>query len=112
MIFINNNEFKNKNEALNYINKNIMTEGNFTTFEEAQEYLINNGFDILDGLKCPYCGYIEEESNFPDLFYKDINNTSELNNQYKLLLELNEVNFNIVTCGMCGQVFIQKIKED
>ena len=38
-IIINDNAFKTKKQALNYINKNIMTEGSFTDFAEAVEYL-------------------------------------------------------------------------
>lgn len=60
-------------------------------------------------LKCPYCSYESDESNFPDLFYEDLNNSPEVNKQYRLLEDIWTNGFNIVTCGNCGQVFIQKL---
>lgn len=64
----------------------------------------------MNELKCPHCGYTGDECNFPDLFYRDITNTKEINKQVDLLYELNSNGFNIVTCGDCGQVFIQKLE--
>lgn len=62
--------------------------------------------DKNDELKCPYCGFEDDVSNFPDLFYEGC----EYPKQYKLQRELQEKGCNIVTCGMCGDVFIQKLK--
>ena len=59
-------------------------------------------------IKCPYCNYENEDCNFPDLFYPDSNFSKELNKQAKLLEELQDHGYNIVTCGNCGQVFITK----
>lgn len=61
-------------------------------------------------LTCPYCKYTSDICNFPDLFYADDDNTDGLNSQFELLLELNSVGYNIVTCGRCGDVFIQKFE--
>lgn len=60
-------------------------------------------------ITCPYCGFTSDECDFPDLFYPDSNNTAELNKQLELLEEIQKLGFNVVTCGDCGQVFIQEI---
>lgn len=60
-------------------------------------------------LRCPHCNKLQELCDCPDLFYKDTNNSEEINKQYDLQSELNNLNYNIVTCGNCGQVFIHKI---
>ena len=60
-------------------------------------------------IRCPYCGAEMDESNFPDLFYEDADNTKGLNDQCKLLEELQSTGFNVVTCGNCGDVLITKI---
>lgn len=57
-------------------------------------------------LKCPYCGYEDDVSSFPDLFYEGC----KYSEQYKLIQELQKKGYNIVTCGMCGDVFIQKME--
>ena len=59
-----------------------------------------------DDLKCPYCGYKDAVSNFPDFFYEGC----DYPEQYKLLRELQEKCYNVVTCGMCGEPFIQKLE--
>ena len=41
-IFINSNTFNTREEALSYINESIMTEGSFTDWSEAKEYLKEN----------------------------------------------------------------------
>lgn len=56
--------------------------------------------------KCPHCGYEDDYCNFPDLFYPDKNNSKEINRQLNLLQKMQDYGFNIVTCGMCGNVFI------
>ena len=61
-------------------------------------------------LKCPYCGCESEEYNFPDLFYTDCESSKEIIKQEKLLNEIQSHKLNVVTCGMCGDVFIHKIK--
>lgn len=60
-------------------------------------------------LICPYCKCTNEKSNFPDLFYEDLNNTLNLKQQLQNLKELQALGYNVVTCGDCGQVFIQKL---
>lgn len=60
-------------------------------------------------LKCPYCGFEGDCCDFPDLFYEDADNTTEINEQVKLQKAMWNVGFNIVTCGNCGDVFIQKL---
>lgn len=67
--------------------------------------MMTNNYDLI----CPYCKYTNEESNFPDLFYEDSNNDLYLKQQLQNLKELQALGYNIVTCGDCGQVFIQKI---
>lgn len=59
-------------------------------------------------ITCPYCGYTGDACNFPDLFYRDITNTEEINAQVDLLYDMNEHGFNIVTCGDCGRMFIHR----
>ena len=54
-------------------------------------------------LKCPYCERYQDPSECPDLFTEFDNSE-----QYKLLREMQNKGFNIVTCGHCGQVFIHK----
>lgn len=61
-------------------------------------------------LECPYCGFIGDECDFPDLFYIDCESTGKIIEQEKLLQEIQSHKLNIVTCGMCGDVFIHKIK--
>lgn len=63
-------------------------------------------------LTCPYCGFTPDECDFPDLFYDDYDDcdvTCEMKRQLDLLKALQELGYNIVTCGNCGQVFIQDI---
>lgn len=61
-------------------------------------------------LVCPYCGFTSDESAFPDLFYTDDDDTTyEMKKQLELLIALQELGYNIVTCGDCGQVFIQDL---
>ena len=61
-------------------------------------------------LECPYCGFIGDECDFPDLFYTDCESSKGIIEQEKLLQEIQSHKLNIVTCGMCGDVFIHKIK--
>ena len=61
-------------------------------------------------LKCPYCGFIGDECDFPDLFYTDYESPKEIIKQEKLLNEIQSHKLNVVTCGMCGGTFIHKIK--
>lgn len=65
----------------------------------------------IEILTCPYCGFTDDICSFPDLFYTDLNNTAAQNEQYKLLLELNEIGYNIVSCGKCEGIFIHKTEE-
>lgn len=59
-------------------------------------------------LKCPFCEHYQEFAECPDLFYSDETNTQPINEQLKLLEEIQNKGFNIVTCGHCGQVFIYR----
>ena len=61
-------------------------------------------------LKCPYCNFEGDECDFPDLFYTDCESAKEIIEQEKLLNEIQSHKLNIVTCGMCGDVFIHRIK--
>lgn len=61
-------------------------------------------------LKCPYCNYESDECDFPDLFYEDSNNSPELNRQWEMAEEIWALGYNIVTCGQCGKVFIQRLE--
>lgn len=60
-------------------------------------------------LKCPYCNFEGEECNFPDLFYTDCESTKSIIEQEKLLFEIQNKGYNIVTCGRCGSVFIHRL---
>lgn len=60
-------------------------------------------------LTCPYCGFTSEVCDFPDLFYDDDDITCEMKRQLDLLKALQELGYNVVTCGDCGQVFIQDL---
>lgn len=68
-------------------------------------YEDNSGETLV---KCPHCGEVSEECNMPDLFYSDSTNTKGLNDQLKLLEELQTFGYNVVTCGNCGKVLILK----
>ncbi|MCD7779995.1 MAG: hypothetical protein LUH05_04915 [Candidatus Gastranaerophilales bacterium] len=56
---------------------------------------------MIEDIKCPFCGYTDEECYFPDLYIED-------KKQHKLLQELQKLGYNLVTCGMCGEVIITK----
>lgn len=64
---------------------------------------------MFENLRCPYCGYESDFCDFPDLFYDDYDVTCEMKKQLDLLIALQELGYNIVTCGQCGQVFIHEI---
>lgn len=64
---------------------------------------------MFNDLICPYCGYESDPCDFPDLFYNDYDVTCEMKKQLDLLIDLQELGYNIVTCGQCGQVFIHEI---
>lgn len=74
--------------------------------------LMQDRLEELQGelLKCPHCGLYQEFCNFPDLFYSDASNSKDINEQLKLLEELQTKGFNVVSCGHCGQVFIHRIQ--
>ena len=59
-------------------------------------------------LKCPHCEHYQGFSDCPDLFYEDSDNNRDINEQLKLLVEMQRKGFNVVTCGNCGQVFIHR----
>ena len=65
-----------------------------------------NNYDYI----CPNCGFESDPCDFPDLYYSDTATTELIKNQVKLQEELQDKGYNIVTCGLCGQVFI--VKED
>ena len=108
-IFINSNTFNTREEALSYINESIMTEGSFTDWSEAKEYLKENFHDIYVGLKCPFCGADGDVCGFPDLFYEA--DEDDFPEQCKYQYAIQKAGYNIVTCGCCGDVFIHEIKE-
>lgn len=60
-------------------------------------------------VKCPHCGYRGDECNFPDL-YSEFEEKAEYREQYKLLKQMQDLGYNVVTCGMCGNVII-KLKQ-
>lgn len=60
-------------------------------------------------ITCPYCGFTSNKCDFPDLFYDDYDTTYEMKKQLELLTALQELGYNVVICGECGQVFIQDI---
>lgn len=53
-------------------------------------------------IKCPYCGYEDDECNFPDYFAGD----------KKMEDILDDYFINIVTCGMCGKAIVIEGWED
>lgn len=61
-------------------------------------------------MKCPHCGYESEDYDFPDL-YCEFEEKAEYKEQYKLLKQLQDIGYNVVTCGMCGNAIIQSKKE-
>lgn len=65
---------------------------------------------VLKGeyLECPVCGYINDHCYFPDLFVAET--SPKMQEQEKLLVEMQEAGYNIVTCGECGNVFIYRTK--
>ena len=58
---------------------------------------------------CPYCKAVGEYCDFPDLFYSDMVNSKELNDQLEYLVDIQELGYSVVTCHTCGQVFICKM---
>ena len=60
-------------------------------------------------LKCPYCGYTGEDCDFPDYFYEADEDYPE---QYEYQVAIQKAGYNIVTCGQCGDVFIQKLNKE
>lgn len=52
----------------------------------------------VDELKCPYCGFESDISDFPDYFYDS--------NEMDIIYLLQKYNINIVTCGMCGKMIV------
>lgn len=87
---------------INYIED--IVKGNINLAEVIHE----QKYGRLGNLICPYCKYQNEECNFPDLFYDDINNDFYIKQQLQNLKEIQQLGYNIVTCGDCGQVFIHK----
>lgn len=65
---------------------------------------------LQDLLKCPHCGFEEDLCFFPDLFYPD-DYSPQYNEQAELLEKIQELGYNIVTCGKCGEVFIERLKK-
>lgn len=65
----------------------------------------------MDEIICPHCGYMSDECDFPDLFWKD-EGLKKFNRQADLLEALQVLGYNVVSCGNCGDVFIIKTKED
>ena len=66
---------------------------------------------MINYVKCPHCGYRGDECDFPDL-YCEFEEKAEYKEQYKLLKQLQDLGYNIVTCGMCGYIkILSKIKE-
>lgn len=111
-IIINDNAFNNTKTALKYINKSIMTEGEFTSFKEAEEYLKENHHEVYVGLQCPYCGFTGDFCDFPDLIIEDEEQTAGEAEQVELLEKLWVKGFNVVSCGHCGLVFIHETKKE
>ncbi len=60
-------------------------------------------------IKCPHCGFGDEPYSFPDLFF-EYEKKAEYREQYKLLKQLQDLGYNVVTCGMCGNVIITSKK--
>lgn len=56
-------------------------------------------------IKCPYCGFESDDCDFPDIVCSGDDTTKE---QLEKLQELQAIGYNIVTCGMCGEVIITK----
>ena len=53
---------------------------------------------------CPYCGYQEEPSFFPDFVWEG--------EQGRILKEMQSYGFNVVTCGDCGDVILLDEREE
>lgn len=47
IIYVNSSRFNTEAEALDYINDNLMYDDKFSSFDEAMEYLENNGHSII-----------------------------------------------------------------
>lgn len=61
-------------------------------------------------IECPNCHFYSNYSDFPDLYYRD-EGFEKFNKQVELLEELQQLGYNIVTCGNCGLTFLTKAKE-
>lgn len=49
-------------------------------------------------MKCPYCGFEDDNCHFPD-YFEDGEEVKDL---------LDDYGVNIVTCGMCGKAIVQE----
>lgn len=58
-------------------------------------------------LKCPYCGFEEDISFFPDLFC-EFETCKQYQEQNLLLQEIQKEGYNVVTCGECGEAFLHR----
>ena len=61
----------------------------------------------MNELSCPYCNFTGELCDFPDFFYEE-GDDNALNEQLKILQEIQELGYNVVTCGHCGDVFLHR----
>ena len=61
---------------------------------------INNG----NTLECPYCNNIVEHQDCPDLWSNEKH--PDYKKQEKILKNMQKCGFNVVTCGICGGIFL------
>lgn len=62
---------------------------------------------MTEELTCPYCGHNSDPCDFPDWLWAD-GDVELYPEQYQILLEIQAVGFNAVTCGQCGSMFLHR----
>ena len=63
---------------------------------------------MTEELTCPYCGHNSDPCDFPDWLWAD-GDVELYPEQYQILMEIQQVGYNAVTCGQCGDMFLHRI---
>ena len=62
---------------------------------------------MTEELTCPHCCLSSDPCDFPDWLWAD-SDVDEYPDQYDILMDMQKVGFNVVTCGRCGEVFLHR----
>lgn len=61
-------------------------------------------------LKCPHCNKINNEDEYPDLYYEGCYDGKTYEDQTRIQLGMQKDGWNVLTCPECGQVVLVKTK--